>query len=105
MGGLAAVVRCFLESRSSIIECCLCWKYQVNFRGGLQLLPGVFLKDDLPSLNVACVGSARSTSGVLQLLSGVFLKDDLPSLNVACVGSTMSTSGGVAAVVRCPFER
>ena len=43
--------------------------------------------------------------GGLQLLSGVFLKDDLPSLNVAGVGSIRSTSGGVAAVVRCPFER
>ena len=39
------------------------------------------------------------------LLSGVFLNDDLPSLNVAGVGSTRSTSGGFAAVVRCPFER
>ena len=72
--------------------------------GGWQLLPGVFLKDDLPSLNVACVGSARSTSGVLQLLSGVFLKDDLPSLNVACVGSVRPTSGGFAVVARCLFE-
>ena len=43
--------------------------------------------------------------GGLQLSSGVFLKVDLPSLNVACAGSSRSTSGGVAAVVRCPFER
>ena len=42
--------------------------------------------------------------GGLQLLPGVFLKDDLPSLNVAGVGSIRSTSGGYAAVVRCPFE-
>ena len=71
----------------------------------MQLLPGVLLKDDCPSLNVASVGSARSTSGGVQLLSCVFLNDDCPSLNVACVGSVRSTSGGFAAVVRCPFER
>ena len=64
--------------------------------GGLQLLPGVLLKDDSPSLNVASAGSSRSTSwgGGLQLLSGVLLKDDCPSLNVACVGSVRSTTGG-----------
>ena len=69
----------------------------------MQLLPGVFLKDDLPSLNVACVGSARSTSGVLQLLSGVFLKDDLPSLSVAGVGSIRSTSWGVCCCCQVSF--
>ena len=42
--------------------------------------------------------------GGLQRLSGVFLKDDLPSLNLAGVGSIRSTSGGFTAVVRCPFE-
>ena len=31
--------------------------------GGLQLLSGVLLKDGFPSLNVACAGSRRSTSG------------------------------------------
>ena len=42
--------------------------------------------------------------GGLQLLSGVLLKDDCPSLNVACVGSARSTAGGVAAVARCFLE-
>ena len=73
--------------------------------GGVQLLPGVLLKDECPSLNVACVGSARSTSGGLQLLPCGFLNDHCPSLNVACVGSVRSTLGGFAAVARCPFER
>ena len=62
--------------------------------GGLQLLSGVLLKDDSPSLNVACVGSAMSISGVVQLLSCVFLNGDCPLLNVACVGSVRSTTWG-----------
>ena len=77
-----------------------------QLQGGLQLLSGVLLKDDCPSLNVACVGSARSISGGLQLLSGVFLNVDCPSLNVACVGSVRTTTrGGLAAVARCLSER
>ena len=71
----------------------------------MQLLSGVLLKDDSPSLNVACVGSARSISGGLQLLSGVLLKDASPSLSAASAGSSRSASWGVAAVARCPFER
>ena len=64
-----------------------------------------FLSDDCPSLNVACVGSVRSTSGGgLQLLSGVLLKDESPSLNVACVGSARSISGGLQ-LLACFFER
>ena len=61
--------------------------------GGLQLLPGVLLEDDSPSLNVACVGSARSISGVCSCCH-VFLNADCPSLNVACVGSVRTTTWG-----------
>ena len=43
--------------------------------------------------------------GGLQLLPGVLLKDECPSLNVACVGSVRSTTWGCASAVRCPFER
>ena len=69
---------------------------------GLQLSSGDLLKDDCPSLNVACVGSVRTTTwGGLQLSSGVVLKVDLPSLSVACAGSSRSTS----AVARCLSER
>jgi len=77
-----------------------------QLQGGLLLLSGVLLKVDLPSLNVACAGSSRSTSkGGGQLLPGVLLKDDCPSLNVACVGSARSTSGGLQLLSCVFFER
>ena len=70
----------------------------------MQLLPGVPLSDGCPPLNVAGAGSIRSTSwGGLQLSSGVLLKDDLRMLPVLEVSGQLQ--GGVAAVVRCPFER
>ena len=55
----------------------------------------------LPLLEV----SGQLHGGGVQLLSGVLLKDDCPSLNVACVGSVRSTTWGCASVVKCPFER
>ena len=77
-----------------------------QLHGVLQLSSGVLLKDDSPALNVACVGSVRSTSwSVCSCCQVSFLKDDSPSLNVACVGSVRSTSGGFAAAVMCLFER
>ena len=54
------------------------------------------MKVDLPSLNVACAVSSRSTSGGgLPLLSGVLLNDGFPPWNVAGAGSIMSISGGL----------
>ena len=76
-----------------------------QLQGGGPLLSGVFLNDDLPSLNVAGVGSTRSTSGGLQLLSGVLLKDGSPSLNAACVEAPGQFPGVCSCWHVCFFER
>ena len=66
-----------------------------QLHGGVRLLSGVLWKDWKRPVNFM---------GCVQLLPGVLLKDDCPSLNDACVGSVRSTSGGFAAVVRCFLE-